>query len=314
MGVTKTGPFDIDGELARSWLSLPLNPNGRPNTDVLKKSVNGEEITGRSSDRWIIDFGVGKTEAEIAFYEVPFSYAYHTVRPFRLKSRQEKNRVLWWQYERPWPSMWKSFWGLSRYIATSMVAKHRLFVWLPIVVLPENLVIVIACDDDTTFGILHSHFHEIWALRLGTSLEDRPRYTPSTTFETFPFPEGLTPNVPATEYANDLRAQKIAIAAKRLDELRKTWLNPPDLVVHVPEVVPGYPDRILPKNEAAAVVLKKRTLTNLYNERPAWLDNAHRDLDEAVAGAYGWKPDMSDDEILTKLLALNVARAKKKSI
>jgi type II restriction/modification system DNA methylase subunit YeeA len=79
MGVTKTGPFDIDGELARSWLSLPLNPNGRPNTDVLKKSVNGEEITGRSSDRWIIDFGVGKTEAEIALYEAPFSYAYHTV-------------------------------------------------------------------------------------------------------------------------------------------------------------------------------------------------------------------------------------------
>jgi type II restriction/modification system DNA methylase subunit YeeA len=286
-----------------------LNPNGRPNTDILKKSVNGEEITGRPSDRWIIDFGVGKTEAEIALYEAPFAYAYNTIRPFRLKSRQEKNRLFWWQYERPRPAMWKSFGGLSRYIATSMVAKHRLFVWLPVVVLPENLVIVIARDDDTTFGVLHSRFHEMWALRLGTSLEDRPRYTPSTTFETFPFPEGLTPDIPAAGYADDPRAQRIAAAASRLNELRNNWLNPPDLVMHVPEVVEGYPDRILPKNEAAASVLKKRTLTNLYNERPMWLANAHRDLDTAVAAAYGWQPDISDDEALRRLLALNQTRA-----
>jgi hypothetical protein len=78
----------------------------------------------------------------------------------------------------------------------------------------------------------------------------------------------------------------------------------------VPEVVEGYPGRILPKNEAAAQVLKRRTLTNLYNERPAWLDNVHRALDTAVAEAYGWHPDMPDDEMLTKLLAVNVERGK----
>ena len=82
------------------------------------------------------------------------------------------------------------------------------------------MLIVIAREDDTAFGILHSRFHELWALRLGTSLEDRPRYTPSTTFETFPFPEGLTPDIPAEQYADDPRAQKIAAAAKRLNELR----------------------------------------------------------------------------------------------
>jgi len=124
----------------------------------------------------------------------------------------------------------------------------------------------------------------------------------------FPSREGLTPNIPAREYADDPRGQKIAAAAKRLDELRNNWLNPPDLVMHVPEVVEGYPDRILPKNEAAVQILKKRTLTNLYNERPAWLDHAHRDLDEAVAWAYGWEVDMSDDEVLTRLLALNLER------
>ena len=82
----------------------------------------------------------------------------------------------------------------------------------------------------------------------------------------------------------------------------------------MPEVVPGYPDRILPRDDAAAAVLKKRTLTNLYNARPAWLDHAHSTLDEAVAEAYGWGDDwraglLTDDEILARLFGLNQARA-----
>jgi type II restriction/modification system DNA methylase subunit YeeA len=199
---------------------------------------------------------------------------------------------------------------LERYIVTPTVAKHRLFVWLDSAIVPDHQLIAITRDDDTTFGLLHSRFHEIWTLRLCTWLGvgNDPRYTPSTTFETFPFPQGLTPDIPAVEYADDPRAQKIAAAAKRLDELRNNWLNPSDLIVRVPEVVEGYPDRILPKDEAAAQVLKKRTLTNLYNERPAWLDNAHRALDAAVANAYGWEADIPDDEILAKLLALNMER------
>jgi type II restriction/modification system DNA methylase subunit YeeA len=154
-----------------------------------------------------------------------------------------------------------------------------------------------------------------YGLRLGTWLGvgNDPRYTPSTTFETFPFPDGLTPDIPADEYAHDPRAQRIAAAARRLNELREAWLNPPDLVVRVPEVVPGYPDRILPKDEESAKELKKRTLTNLYNQRPAWLDNAHRELDEAVAAAYGWPTDLPDDEILKRLFELNQARAARSS-
>jgi hypothetical protein len=84
--------------------------------------------------------------------------------------------------------------------------------------------------------------------------------------------------------------------------------------MRVPEVVAGYPDRILPKDEAAASILKKRTLTNLYNEHPMWLANAHRDLDTAVAGAYGWQPDLSDDDMLSRLLALNQSRAHPQSL
>jgi type II restriction/modification system DNA methylase subunit YeeA len=181
---------------------------------------------------------------------------------------------------------------------------------------PSNLIDAIARDDDTSFGILHSRFHELWALRMGTFLGvgNDPRYTPSTTFETFPFPEGLTPDIPAADYADDPRAPKIASAAARLNELRENWLNPPDLVVREPEVVPGYPDRVLPKDEEAAKELKKRTLTNLYNARPQWLSNAHGALDEAVAEAYGWGDDwragvLTDDEILARLFRLNQERS-----
>jgi type II restriction/modification system DNA methylase subunit YeeA len=199
--------------------------------------------------------------------------------------------------------------ALPRFIVTPEVAKHRSFRWVPGGILPDCKLMVITRDDNTTFGVLQSRFHELWALQFGMTLEDRPTYTPSTTFETFPFPDGLTPDIPADAYADDPRAQRIAAAAKRLNELRENWLNPPDLVVRVPEVVPGYPDRILPRDEECAKELKKRTLTNLYNQRPAWLDNIHKELDAAVAAAYGWPEDLSDEEILVRLFELNQARA-----
>jgi type II restriction/modification system DNA methylase subunit YeeA len=104
---------------------------------------------------------------------------------------------------------------------------------------------------------------------------------------TFPFPHGLTPDIPAADYVGEPRAQSIATAAARAKQLRRAWLNPPDLVQRVPEVVPGYPDRLLPKDDATAKELKPRTLIKLWNARPAWLAHAHARLDEAVADAYG---------------------------
>ena len=198
--------------------------------------------------------------------------------------------------------------GLRRFLVTPRVAKHRVFVWLDVKVVPDCQLVVVARDDDCTFGILHSRFHEAWALRLGTSLEDRPRYTPSTTFETFPFPPGMTPDVPATALESSPEARAIGAAAGELDRLRNAWLNPPDLVRVEPEVVPGYPNRVLARDEAAAATLAKRTLTNLYNARPAWLANAHAELDSAVAAAYGWPADVSTDDALERLLALNLQR------
>ena len=173
------------------------------------------------------------------------------------------HRERWWRHADPRPGMWRALDGLSRYIATPTLAKHRLFAWFDTRGCPDHQLIVIARDDDTAFGILHSRFHEIWALRLGTSLEDRPRYTPSTTFETFPFPPGLTPDIPASDYADDPRAMAVVLEARRRVELRDRWLNPPEWVEWVDEPVPGYPKRPVPRDEDAAKALRKRTWTNL---------------------------------------------------
>lgn len=175
-------------------------------------------------------------------------------------------------------------------------------------------------EDKTAFGILRSLFHELWSLHSHArhGVGNDPQYTPSVSFETFPFPEGLTPNIPAADCANDPRAIAIAEAARELNRLRENWLNPADLVVIEPEIVPTaapgespkkYPDRILPKDEDAAKELKKRTLTKLYNERGAWLANAHAALDAVVAAACGWPENLSDEEVLMRLFALNQERA-----
>ena len=158
---------------------------------------------------------------------------------------------------------------------------------------------------------------------MGTSLEDRPRYTPTTTFETFPFPAHLTPKDTAEWRAtvpDDCRvkevANKIAAAAEKLNSLREAWLNPPewvDWVITPEEEKAGFPKRPVAKPGHEADV-KKRTLTNLYNTRPAWLDMAHKALDATVAEAYGWTdytPEMPDEEILRRLLALNLERSAK---
>ena len=310
MGDTKGGPFDIPGDLAREWLRLPANPNGQPNADVLKPWVNGMDLTRRPADKWIVDFGWSITEVDAALYEEPFRHVSERVHPIRKRNRRESYRVHWWRHVEPRQGMWEALNGLARYIVTPRVSKHRLFVWVAAPICPDSATIAIARDDDTIFGILHSRFHEAWSLRLGTWLGkgNDPRYTPTTTFETFPFPDGLSPDVPAADYAGDPRSVAIADAARRLVVLRDRWLNPPEWVEWVDEPVPGYPKRPVARDEAAAKALKTRTLTSLYNARHQWLVDAHAVLDSTVAAAYGWEAGISIDEALRQLLILNLQR------
>jgi len=318
MGDTKGGAFDIPESLALEMLRAP-NPHGRPNSDVILPWVNGLDVTRRPRDMWIIDFGVDMPMDQASRYEMPFEHVVRNVRPEREKNKRDSYREKWWIHVEPRPAMRERFRAIRQFIATARVAKHRLFCRVSTVTLPDCQLIVFAREDDYLFGILHSRIHEVWALRQGTQLETRPRYTPTSCFETFPLPEP----------SKDQEAA-IAEAARELDQLRSAWLNPPEWtkeeVLEFPGSVDGpwaryvvEPDkrgigmvrwpRVVPKDPDCADSLKKRTLTNLYNERPAWLDLAHQKLDAAVFAAYGWEPTISDDALLERLLALNLQRS-----
>ena len=308
-GNSKAGAFDIPGDLAREWLQLPANPNGRTNADVLKPLVNGADLMGRSSDRWIVDFGPSMSEEEAALYEVPFSHVVDKVKPSRLRNRRKSRRERWWIHGEARPNMWRAIQELPRFIVTPETSRHRVFAWLDRGSCPDHQLIVIARNDDAVLGILHSRFHEAWSLRLGSTLEDRPRYPTAAAFYTFPFPDELNLNVHTDENMMTPRVLAITDAAKNLVTLRDRWLNPPEWVEWVEESLPSYPKRPVPRNPSAASALEQRTLTKLYNKRPEWLSHAHDALDTAVAEAYGWPVDISEDDALAALLTLNLERS-----
>ena len=270
MGPSAKAPFDIDGETARAMLAASGNPNKRPNSDVVRPVASGIDLARGSRGCWTIDFALMPME-EAAQYEAPFEYVKRVVKPAR-ETRRDDYRGCWWQYARPRPEMREALKGLSRHIVTPEVSKYRIFVWMLPEVLCNQQTLIFARSDDYFFGVLHSRIHEVWALEHGTQLETRPRYTPTTSFETFPFPKPT----PAQEAA-------IADAARELVAKRDEWLAGQDS--------------------------KPRHLTRLYNERPTWLDLAHRKLDAAVFAAYGWDAGMTDAALLAALLALNRERA-----
>jgi type II restriction/modification system DNA methylase subunit YeeA len=327
----KAGAFDIAGHLARRWLALP-NPHGRSNADVVKPWANGKGVIERPKDMWIIDFGTDMSEADASLYEAPFKYVVDNVRPEREKNSRPSYRKHWWLLAEPIPAMRVALSGLPRYLAVLGTAKHRIFTWMHSSVLPDHALIAFARCDDTTFGILQSRMHVLWSLRLGTALDDRPRYTPTTSFDTYPFPDGLTPACTSTKKVMETtvgalvpaglaptaveKAAPIADAAKRLYELREAWLNPSEWTERIPDIIPlgmstsPYPPRISARAGHEAEVAK-RTLTKLYNDMPPWLRSAHEQLDGAVAQAYGWSdytPAMTDSEVRTRLLKLNLSR------
>jgi hypothetical protein len=253
---------------------------------VVKPYYTGTDLNRNPRDVWIVDFGVDMSLEEAAQYELPFEYVRREVYPVRQRNNRQSYREYWWLLAEPRPAMRKALAPLRRYIGTSLVSKHHLFCWISPEVLPGNLIIVIAREDDYFLGMLQSGVHEAWARRKGTQLREAEsgyRYTPTTCFEPFAFPWP-----PGEESSHDPRVRAVAQAARELVEKRQAWLNPPG---------------------ATEKELKRRTLTNLYNEYPTWLQLAHSRLDKAVMDAYGWPYDLDDEDILRRLLELNLERA-----
>jgi hypothetical protein len=293
MGDTKGGAFDIPYELARQLIADP-NPTDHNNVQVVRPWVNGLDVTRRPRVMFIIDFGCDMEESDAAAYAAPFKYVDQNVRAERSTNRRAAYAKRWWIHVEPRPAMRAKFTG-NRVVVTPNLTKHRLFTFIDIATLPDHQLIAFARDDDYFFGVLHSAVHELWALESGTQLEDRPRYTPSSTFETFPLPWP-----PGKEDVKHPAYKRIAEAAKSLNEQRERWLNPPEWIdqlaarIDATDKFEDVPKEARPLIRQSAIMaaaakdprLKKRTLTNLYNERPTWLKLAHEQLDRAVLAAY----------------------------
>ncbi|HEX7570967.1 MAG TPA: DNA methyltransferase, partial [Verrucomicrobiae bacterium] len=404
IGTTKGGDFDIAENEALSILSSGGNPNGKPNSDVLKPILNGKDVLRRMPQRWLID-NAERPLDEACQYEQTHKLVVDRVKIERDKNRDKWLRENWWKLQRVRTEMRSALVNVSRFIALPRVAKHRVCVWFEWPVVTDDQTVVFARADDFFFGVVQSRIHEVWAYAQGTQVREREsgfRYRPTVCFETFPFPFADDLEEPPKNLEADLNAAKhyahivlceepvpyrtsssrreealtkkseikmslvtsaatreqhraaIAAAAQELNELRERWLNPPEWTVETilefPASVDGpwsryvdcggkrsatplsessatqsaaaatalpaqskiglarYP-RLVPKDADCAAKLKKRTLTNLYNERPTWLANAHKKLDAAVAAAYGFPADLTDEAILEKLLALNLERA-----
>ena len=306
-GPVKVGAFDIENELAQQMLNVS-NISSVDNSAVIKPYRNGNDLVKRIRNFWIIDFQDMEIE-QARKYEAPFQYVEENIKPVRTKNNNRKRRENWWKLGASGRQYRKAVATITRQILSPRVAKHRVFVWDEANVFPGDAIVAIARDDDYFFGVLHSKLHEIWSLRMGTWLGkgNDPRYTPTTTFETFPFPWS-----PGLEDESDPAHAAISAAARQLHEERQAWQNP------------------RPQNEGGGDNdLKDRTLTNLYNALQVWrgesdiktkptaadfaprLDELHRALDRAVCDAYGWEVAVLDDEeeMLRRLLALNLARA-----
>jgi hypothetical protein len=175
-----------------------------------------------------VDFGTEMPESDAALYEKPFEYLREHVYPERQENNREGYRLKWWIHGEPRPDMRQALSALQRFIVTPGISKHRVFAWLDKGILPDHALFAFARSDDYFFGVLHSHIHEVWGLHMGTALEDRPRYTPTSTFETFPLPWP-----PGREPKNSPPVKATAEAARELVAKRDSWLNPPDPALYL---------------------------------------------------------------------------------
>ena len=269
-GVKKAGPFDLTPQDAAIMLA-DSNPNGKPNSDVVKRYVIGRDLNGKPQERWLIDFG-NTPESDAMLYSLPYQHCLTSVKPIRAKSREHRLREQWWLHSRNRVELRESIAPLTRYIATCQVSKHRIFQFIDADIIPDTTIDIFAREDDYFLGILESRFHKVWVAATGTQLREKEsgrRYIISECFEKFPFPS-------PTESQRDA----VSAAARRLEEQRRNVCRPGGVY--------------------------RRSMTSLYNEWPPWLATAHGELDDAVSAAYGWPGDLEDEEVLRRLVGLNL--------
>jgi hypothetical protein len=257
----------------------------------IRPYLNGRDLTGISRNTMVIDlFGLTEEEVMSRFPEA-YQWVYDRVKPERDHNNRASRRLNWWLFGEPISSFRPALKDLKRYIATVETAKHRVFVFLDSVILPDNKLVNIASEDALLLGMLSSRIHITWALAAGGTLEDRPVYSKSNCFEPFPFPDCTMAQ------SNEIRS-----LAESIDSHRK-------------QRQALYPELTLTKMYNALAALRTGADLSAAEKQSyeeglvAILRELHDRLDVAVAAAYGWPADLSDEDILFRLVDLNAARA-----
>ncbi len=262
---------------------------------VIRPYVSGGEILGRSQGRFVIDFhGIDEREARQNYYPA-YDHLLKNVYPVRSKNNDRARRERWWLFGRSNSLLRSQLSGIDKFIATTETAKHRVFQLISTKIVPDHMVISIGLSI-YHFGVLSSSIHREWALEMGGSLEDRPRYNKTVCFDPYPFPD--------TTEAFERRVSELAA---EMDDTRRVVLaDNPKLTMtglyNLVEEVRSGAD-LSPAKEAEVVAARARIVAKL-----------HDDLDQAVADAYGWgdewrRAPLPPGEIVARLARLNAERA-----
>jgi len=253
--------------------------------------LNGRDVTQSPRAVLVIDlFGLSIAAVRERFPEV-YQWVAERVKPERDQNNRAYYRDNWWIFGEPRKAFRPALAGIKRFISTTETAKHRFFVLLDHQVLPDNMLINIAVDDAAFLGTLSSRVHVVWALATGGTLEDRPRYNKTKCFETFPFPA-----------TTNETAARIRTLAEQLDEHRKR-----QQALHSDLTITGMYNVLEKLRSGEELTAKEKQIHE--KGLVSVLKQIHDELDAAVFDAYGWPHDLTDEEILERLVELNHERA-----
>ncbi len=274
---------------------------------------NGRDLTDRPRGVMVIDlFGLTADQARQQ-YAPTYQRVLDRVKPERDHNNREIRRRNWWIFGEPNPKLRQQLAGLTQYIATVETAKHRIFQLLDSTIAPDNKLVCIALNDAFYLGTLSSRLHVIWALSAGSTLEDRPVYVKTTSFETFPFP-----------LADTVQQEKIRELAEQIDNHRKR-----QQAEHADLTLTGMYNVMEKLRSGDTLTAKEKTIHE--QGLVSVLRELHDQLDRTVFEAYGWgdladklvglpgattplpdKPEVqaeAEEELLLRLVALNAQRA-----
>ena len=258
---------------------------------VVRKYSIGKDIVQIPQERYVIDFfGLNEQEASEAYPKL-MQHVIVRVLPERRSNNDRGFRERWWLWGRPRPELRTALKGLERFAVTVETSKHKPFVFVDANVCPDHKLYVIASDDALHLGVLSSRVHFVWAMAAGGTLEDRPTWTNTTCFLPFPFP--LT---------SESQARRIRELAEALDAHRKARQ-----VEHSELTLTGMYNVLEKLRSGADLAAKEKVIHE--KGLVSVLKKLHDDLDAAVLDAYGWPHDLTDEQIVEHLVALNAERA-----